>query len=144
VPPDAVLHSAPGGLATRTGNDGAHDRIQYSKNTERHSALAGASRTPKRKLGMIVRFPYSASRRIAARRRRRSKNGTPEERAAKAAAVPTAERVRKQRCSKNGSPEERAAKKPLAPIIDLASQRAKSVVQVMTAAEDGNVTDLSA
>jgi hypothetical protein len=34
----------------------------------------------------VVKFPYSASRRIAARRPRRSKNGTPEERAAKAAA----------------------------------------------------------
>jgi cell division protein FtsN len=31
----------------------------------------------------IVKFPYSASRRVAARRPRRSKNGTPEERAAK-------------------------------------------------------------
>ena len=36
---------------------------------------------------MILKFPYSASRRIAARRPRRSKNGTPEERAAKAAAA---------------------------------------------------------
>jgi hypothetical protein len=35
---------------------------------------------------MLVKFPYSASRRVAARRPRRSKNGTPEERAAKAAA----------------------------------------------------------
>jgi hypothetical protein len=33
----------------------------------------------------IVKFPYSASRRVAARRPRRAKNGTPEERAAKAA-----------------------------------------------------------
>jgi hypothetical protein len=38
---------------------------------------------------MIVKFPYSASRRIAARRPRRSKNGTREERAAKAAAAGT-------------------------------------------------------
>jgi hypothetical protein len=35
---------------------------------------------------MLVKFPYSASRRVAARRPRRSKNGTPEERAARAAA----------------------------------------------------------
>jgi hypothetical protein len=37
----------------------------------------------------IVKFPGSASRRIAARRPRRSKNGAPEERAAKAAAQST-------------------------------------------------------
>ena len=34
----------------------------------------------------VVKFPAIAARRIAARRPRRSKNGTPEERAAKAAA----------------------------------------------------------
>jgi hypothetical protein len=33
----------------------------------------------------VVKFPYSASRRVHSRRQRRSKNGTPEERAAKAA-----------------------------------------------------------
>jgi hypothetical protein len=33
---------------------------------------------------MILKFPARAARRIAARRPRRSKNGTPEERAAKA------------------------------------------------------------
>jgi hypothetical protein len=37
----------------------------------------------------VVKFPASAARRIAARRPRRSKNGTPEERAAKAAAAST-------------------------------------------------------
>jgi hypothetical protein len=37
----------------------------------------------------VVKFPAIASRRIAARRPRRSKNGTPEERAAKAAAQST-------------------------------------------------------
>jgi hypothetical protein len=36
---------------------------------------------------MIVKFPYSASRRVYSRRGRVSKNGTPEERAAKAAAT---------------------------------------------------------
>jgi hypothetical protein len=34
---------------------------------------------------MLVKFPYSASRRLFARRPRRSKNGSPEERAAKVA-----------------------------------------------------------
>jgi hypothetical protein len=34
---------------------------------------------------MIVKFPYCPSRRVMSRRPRRSKNGTPEERAAKAA-----------------------------------------------------------
>jgi|SRR5712664_479367 len=37
--------------------------------------------------GEIVKFPYSACRRVHSRRGRVSKNGTPEERAAKAAAV---------------------------------------------------------
>ena len=37
----------------------------------------------------VVKFPYSAARRVLARRPRRSKNGTPEERAAKAAAAST-------------------------------------------------------
>jgi hypothetical protein len=40
-----------------------------------------------RSSGEIVKFPYSASRRVAARRPRRSKNGTPEERAAKVATL---------------------------------------------------------
>jgi hypothetical protein len=35
----------------------------------------------------IVKFPYSASRRVHSKKPRRSKNGTPEERAAKAAAL---------------------------------------------------------
>ena len=38
----------------------------------------------------IVKFPYDASRRVHSRKPRRSKNGTPEERAAKAAALETA------------------------------------------------------
>jgi hypothetical protein len=38
----------------------------------------------------VVKFPYSASRRVHSQKPRRSKNGTPEERAAKAAAsLPT-------------------------------------------------------
>ena len=35
----------------------------------------------------VVKFPYSAARRFHSRKPRRSKNGTPEERAAKAAAA---------------------------------------------------------
>jgi hypothetical protein len=35
----------------------------------------------------VVRFPYSASRRVHSQKPRRSKNGTPEERAARAAAL---------------------------------------------------------
>jgi hypothetical protein len=35
----------------------------------------------------VVKFPYSASRRVHSQRPRRSKNGTPEERAARAAAL---------------------------------------------------------
>src|SRR5580658_10488638 len=35
----------------------------------------------------VVKFPYDASRRMHSRKPRRSKNGTPEERAAKAAAL---------------------------------------------------------
>jgi hypothetical protein len=37
----------------------------------------------------IIKFPYSAARRVHSRKPRRSKNGTPEERAAKAAALET-------------------------------------------------------
>ena len=37
----------------------------------------------------IFKFPYSASRRVHSKKPRRSKNGTPEERAAKAAALET-------------------------------------------------------
>jgi hypothetical protein len=35
----------------------------------------------------IVKFPYSASRRVHSKKPRRSKNGTPEQRAAKAAGL---------------------------------------------------------
>jgi hypothetical protein len=37
----------------------------------------------------VVKFPYDVSRRVHSRKPRRSKNGTPEERAAKAAAFTT-------------------------------------------------------
>jgi hypothetical protein len=37
----------------------------------------------------VVRFPYDACRRVHSKKPRRSKNGTPEERAAKAAALET-------------------------------------------------------
>jgi hypothetical protein len=44
----------------------------------------------------IVRFPYSASRRVHSRKPRKSHNGTPEERAAKAAAgIPKERRPRR-------------------------------------------------
>jgi hypothetical protein len=57
---------------------------------------------------VIIKYPYKACRRIVARRPRRSKNGTPEERAAKAEPKPAS--PPRQRCSKNGTPQERAAK----------------------------------
>ena len=57
----------------------------------------------------IVKFPYSASRRVAARRPRRSKNGTPEERAVKRVVEAAPAPVIPRR-SKNGTPAERAAK----------------------------------
>jgi hypothetical protein len=37
--------------------------------------------------GIIYKFPYNVSRRVHSRKPRRSKNGTPEERAAKAGAA---------------------------------------------------------
>lgn len=81
---------------------------------------------------MLVKFPAIKSRRITSRRPRRSKNGTPEQRAAKAAEEQSALRapaecVDKPRRSKNGTPEERAAKKkPPADVIDIAPARAKA------------------
>lgn len=67
-------------------------------------------------------FPGRAQRRReAARRPRRSKNGTPEQRAAKA--CPGIERERKQRRSKNGTPEERAAKQQSAQIVHIGPRR---------------------
>ena len=62
--------------------------------------------------GKIVQFPGRISRRITCRRPRRSKNGTPEERAAKSAVV--VDRPIKRRQSKNGTPKERAAKRAAA------------------------------
>jgi hypothetical protein len=66
------------------------------------------------------------ARRLAASKPRNSKNGTPEERAAKAG--PVVDRVRIPRRSKNGTPEERAAKKASAPIVEIAPQRADRIV----------------
>ena len=40
--------------------------------------------------GDVIKFPYSACRRVHSKKPRRSKNGTPEERAAKAAALEAA------------------------------------------------------
>jgi hypothetical protein len=63
---------------------------------------------------MIVDFPKTAARRAAKRlassKPRRSKNGTPEERAAKAVAA-VVERVIVRRRSKNGTPDERGPKR---------------------------------
>jgi hypothetical protein len=80
----------------------------------------------------VVRFPYS--RRDAARRPRRSKNGTPEERLAKAGPAAFRSVPFKPRRSKNGTPEERAAKLPPAAVImDLAPERALRVKQLFAA-----------
>jgi hypothetical protein len=49
------------------------------------------------------------------------KNGTPEQRSAKAG--PAIERGRKQRRSKNGTPEERAAKQQSAQIVHIVPRR---------------------
>jgi hypothetical protein len=78
----------------------------------------------------IFKFPYS--RREAARRPRRSKNGTPEEREAKAGAAAFRAVPFKPRRSKNGTPEERAAKLQRAAVIDLAPQRELRVKQLFT------------
>jgi hypothetical protein len=66
----------------------------------------------------IYKFPDRAKRRMLSRRPRRSKNGTPEERAAKVATQPPKEvdakrsaSAKRPRRSKNGTPEERAAKR---------------------------------
>src|SRR5262249_33672677 len=57
---------------------------------------------------VIIKFPYNACRRIIARRPRRSKNGRPEERAAKG--TPKLAGPSRKRWSKNGTPQQRAAK----------------------------------
>jgi hypothetical protein len=83
---------------------------------------------------MLVKFPYSASRRIFARRPRRSKNGTPEERAAaQAAETATTEPAHKQRRSKNGTPEQRAAKVAACTVIELQRGTAPAVAKTALA-----------
>jgi hypothetical protein len=74
---------------------------------------------------MIVKFPAARTRRITSRRPRRSKNGTPEERAARLeATLVRHEQARKPRGSKNGSPEERSAKlPPPAAVIEFTRRR---------------------
>ncbi len=86
----------------------------------------------------IFKFPYS--RREAARRSRRSKNGTPEEREAKAGAAAFRIVPFKKRRSKNGTPEERAAVKPAAAIVDLAPERALRVKQRLIGAHPAPAT----
>jgi len=82
---------------------------------------------------MLVKFPYSASRRMFARRQRRSKNGTPEERAAaQAARSPAIEPLRKQRRSKNGTAEEREAKAARAATVIELPRRAALTVAATT------------
>jgi hypothetical protein len=55
--------------------------------------------------GNVIRLPYEVSRRVFSRRPRKSKNGTPEERAAKASAPSAA--VIKITCGSSGDvPEE--------------------------------------
>jgi hypothetical protein len=79
---------------------------------------------------MIVEFPTAktaasrAAKRLAASRPRRSKNGTPEERAAKAGTAPAADRPRIPRRSTNGTPGERAAKMASATVLDVTSRLA--------------------
>lgn len=86
---------------------------------------------------MIVKFPNrSYKKRLAARRPRRSKNGTPEERAAKAppASPPTPGVHNKQRRSKNGTPEQRAARKRSATVIKIEpywTRRTKPAAQMV-------------
>jgi hypothetical protein len=75
----------------------------------------------------VVKFPYSASRRLFARRPRSSENGTPEERAMLAAL--TIDKPRVPRRSKNGTPEERAAKRASATVLQLPSQAAAAQTQ---------------
>jgi hypothetical protein len=54
----------------------------------------------------IVKFPYSASRRVHSQKPRRSKNGSPEERAAKAAATQPPPASIVSLSARNQSPEE--------------------------------------
>jgi hypothetical protein len=82
----------------------------------------------------IVKFPYSTSRRVVARRPRRSKNGTPEERAAKLAPEAAPAPVIPRR-SKNGTAEERAAKASLGTIIDVKSRLASRAEAAQRRAE---------
>jgi hypothetical protein len=91
----------------------------------------------------IVKFPGRISRRIACRQPRWSKNGTPEERVAKAAAV--VDRPVKPRRSKNGTPEERAAKRAAAlpnggtpaPVVDVMPRQKPADAKVHRAVASG-------
>ena len=88
----------------------------------------------------IVKFPYSASRRVFARRPRSSENGTPEQRAMLAAL--TVDKPRVQRRSKNGTPEQRAAKRASATVLDMASRLPSRAAAAKTrAVADTPMTD---
>lgn len=55
------------------------------------------SESPKAVGGMVVKFPYNVCRSVHSRKQRRSKNGTPEERIAKAAGAVANEPPRRTR-----------------------------------------------
>jgi hypothetical protein len=76
--------------------------------------------------GAANRAARKAARSAAASKPRNSKNGTPEERAAKAG--PAVDRVIIPRRSKNRTPEARAAKKTSAAIVEIAPRRADRIV----------------
>lgn len=80
----------------------------------------------------VVKFPYSASRRLFARRPRSSENGTPEERAMLAAL--TIDKPRVPRRSKNGTPEERAAKRASATVLEMKSRLPSQAAAAQTQA----------
>ena len=87
---------------------------------------------------MIVEFPRSRMRRILSRQPRRSKNGTPEERAAKsdAASAPPADRVIIRRRSKNGTFQERQANRTVSTTAVLAFPRGKNEPQDLISREE--------
>ena len=108
------------------GDDPAQKHCQSAAD---HRARGGAVATivefPKAK-GAANRAARRAARSLAASKPRRSKNGTPEERAAKAGRV--VERAIIPRRSKNGTPEERAAKRATASVVEIAPRGADRIV----------------
>lgn len=74
----------------------------------------------------ILKLPYSVSRRVIARRPRRSKNGTPEDRAAKAAALTAAQAPVSIKVHRSVAPD------PNAPLTD---GEFRSMVEQLTPAQ---------